>query len=1099
MTNRIFWAKSHFSPGESVLSPESIVALAKQGGYTHIACQDTLDLSATPLLTKKAKEHGIEVIVSLSARVVDDLAWRKAERGEKKTKNPFVYLGVYAMNEAGFRDLLDLITQANSPENFYSQAQLSFEQVLEVYARGNTLISTGSLFSLFEHPSYQERLQALSRVSTERLLIETPLLQTPYYERIREITAGATNVVCSTPALFDKSPNERDLFEAILVNAQSGSAWIQRAPREYRAIDASEQENLARICGSGLDAATERLVSLAAYRWQPAKVSLPKMAEDSFRELVLLCKDGWKSRIQTEVLGYQPPADKLLGYQERLRYELGIINTMGFSDYFLLVHDVIRWCKANDIATGAGRGSVGGSLIAFLIGITDVDPIRFGLIFERFINPDRLDLPDIDLDFMSSRRDEVFAYLRDKYGADYVASISNYSSLQAAGILRAVAKAHGLSEEDYRCSKLMPKEHGNSYSLEEAMEAVPEIQSFAIKYPAIWQSACALQGIFRSYATHAAGVIVAGVPIRERAALFTRENPTVNWDKSLVEEFGLVKLDILGLTTLDLLNKAAEYVKERHSITIDYRKLRLDDKQTIDNFAKGKTIGVFQYDGAGVRHLLKNLAVSDSFGFNDLVAATALYRPGPMDSGLLDDYVRIKQGVSEPVYLHENMRPALEETGSVIIFQEQVAKIMRDLAGFSMTEADHVRKAMGKKDKALMAKQRDKFVDGAASHSGLDKDAASHLFDQIEKFAGYSFNKSHAAAYAIISYWSMWVKTHYPAEFYAAALSVLDEDKQATLAREMSKSSLRILPPDVNQSTDRFEIVDHPALGTVLYAPFQAVKGLSEKAAETIMETKRTIGRPFTSKADFVKSLINRRLCNIRAQDSLDKIGAFASIEPDQQQIDHPDRLRDQKILLPAIMVEGVKADRNIDLPTHVLDKIADLVDRCNKCEGCELAGQPHPQPRFGKKPKLMIVTEGATRDDCERGTIAEGKSGDFIKYALKRAGLKPSDAYITSFIKTVKGESGVSGETVIGCAPFLDEEIALLNPPVILILGTKAARYLVPELRGGWEEMFDKDFYDATRDCTMLIGLNPQMIWMDATKQDKLDQVVRHAAELVS
>lgn len=1093
---KILFAKTHFSVGESVLSPEDVVEIAARDGYTHVAHVDTLDVSALPLLQKAAEGKSVDILPGMAVRVVDDLLWRKPAKGERKTKNPFVYLNVFATDEQGFKELLALITLANSENNFYQRAQLSFEQVLEAYSKGNLLITTGSVFSLFEHRECESRLQQLASVDSERLFIESPMIDTPYYGRIRELAATAQGQkISSSMVLFKDTARQRDVFEAVLQNQTADAPWLQRAPDEYAASNQS-------LYLATTDSASQLSAFLdkIAMRFKKLDVSLPKMADKPFHRLVELCRDGWASRINASMLGYQPDASQLPKYEERLRYELGVINRMGFCDYFLLVHDIVSWCKANGIEVGPGRGSVGGSLIAYLIGITDVDPIRFGLFFERFINPERIDLPDIDLDFMSSRREEVFAYLVEKYGRDFVGQISNYSSLQAAGVLRGVGKAYGLSEFDYRCSKLVPKEHGVSFTLEEAMQAVPEIEQFATEHPEVWRDATALQKIFRGYATHAAGVIVCGEPLRERAALFTRDGQTVNWDKNVAEDMGLIKLDILGLSTLDLLKLGQRLVKERHGIEIDYRALALDDKKTIENFSKGNTVGVFQFESGGMRQLLKSLALGEKFGFEELVAATALYRPGPMDSGLMDKFVSIRQGVEAPSYSHPNAIPALEETGSVIVYQEQVMQIARDLAGFSMAESDKLRKAMGKKKPEEMAKFRQKFIDGAGQVSGLTDEAAGVIFDQIEKFAGYAFNKSHSVEYAIISYWSMWLKTHYQAEFYAAALTILGEEKQETLAREMRKIGLMIMPPDINISSDRFEISAHPAYGTVLYAPFQVIKGLSVKASEAIMEAKRSLKRPFTSKKDFIDN-VARRVCNVRVQDALDKIGSFASIEPSQLPILHPDRLKDQKTLIPSVMQASVKADRKLDLSEYAMAGLASVFDRCNYCDKCELAGTPHPVPRIGRSPKVMIITEGATGDDCATGTVAEGKSGDFLKTAIKSAGMKLSDVYITTFIKGNKKEAAegqVTNDMIIGCSSFLDEEIALTKPAVVLLCGSKIARHMLPDLKGGWEEICGKEVYDASRDMTFIVGMNPQMIWMDDSKQSRLNQVMSQVAALL-
>jgi DNA polymerase-3 subunit alpha len=811
-----------------------------------------------------------------------------------------------------------------------------------------------------------------------------------------------------------------------------------------------------------------------------------------------LCKHGWRDRIDKPVLGYSPSKTRIKEYKSRLAYELAVLRKMGFSNYFLLVHEAVDWCHRHDITVGPGRGSVGGSLIAYLIGITDVDPIRFGLIFERFINPDRLDLPDIDLDFMSSRRHEVIEHLVDVYGADHVAGISNYASLGPSGALRGAAKAYGLHESEYRCSKLVPDEHGTSVPLQDCVEDVPELEAFAKKYPQVWEKAISLQGVMRNLAQHAAGVIVAGEPIAERAAMERRKGGlVVNWDKRLVEDFGLIKLDILGLSTLDVLALVKGYVKERHGKSINLTEIRLDDKRVMERFSAGDTAGVFQFESGGMRNLLKNLATEEILTFEDVTAATALYRPGPMEAGLMDDYIAIKQGNQLPSYLHPSMEPALKETHSVIIYQEQVMQVARDLAGFTMAESDKLRSAMGKKDAEKMKAMREQWISGCVATSSLHEEVAAQLFSQIEEFAGYAFNKSHSVEYSVISYWSMWFKTYYPAEFFAATMTIADEDRRKSLLRDCVKKGIEVAPPDINFSSGRFEIGTGHDGEVLLFAPFQAINGLSEKSAAAIMDAKATHGKPFISKEEFI-SVVNRRSCNVRQQASLDSVGAFASIESDQLPARHPDRVKDQKVLLKGLVSATVKADRKIDVSPFVKSELTKLVSQCRECKGCALQGNPHPVPRLGQRPKVMIVTDAVNWSEEQSGKIGEGECSEPMKQALREAGLTTKDVYFTSMIKSKVKSGDIANEMINNCTPFLHREIELLKPAVIIAMGSRVARHLCPDLKGGWEAIFGQDVYDPKLDATILIGLNPMMVVMDSAKQKMMNEVIAIAAEVI-
>ena len=414
------------------------------------------------------------------------------------------------------------------------------------------------------------------------------------------------------------------------------------------------------------------------------------------------------------------------------------------------------------------------------MGITDVDPIRFGLLFERFINPSRIDLPDADLDFMSSRRHEVIEYIVGKYGQDYVAGVSNYATLGPASALRDVARLSGLQPLEYACSKQVEKEHGVSLPLAESADKVPDIGKYKIEHPDLWDISLRLEGVMRGLGQHAAGIVVANEPLINRAVVETRSGGSVvNWDKTIVEDWGLIKMDILGLSTLDVLKKASEYIYERHGRRIDFLRLPLNEPDVMRAFGNGETVGIFQFESPGMRRILRDLAKGGELTFEDITATTALYRPGPIDAGLVDQFVAVKQGIKSPHYEHEAMRVALTETHGVLTYQEQIMRVCQDLAGFSMAEADHVRKAMGKKDREKMAQYREQFVAGAAK-SGMTELSAGMLWDKIEGFAGYAFNKSHSVEYSIVSYWTMWVKVRYPAEFFAAAMTVVDKEEKLT-------------------------------------------------------------------------------------------------------------------------------------------------------------------------------------------------------------------------------------------------------------------------------------------------------------------------------
>lgn len=1117
-------AKTHFSLGESIYDPEQLIKDAKSLGWDGIVVRDTHSIDAMPIMARKADD--VRVGLAVEVNIVGDLSWRAAKRGEPKVKpNPHWVATLIAVNDLGFKDLAGLMTVAQEEDHFCTKParpQLTFDEVLHVAAHGNVRITLGSAYSAFLLQNAHETLEtAAKRLSASQALLELVPVSTAYYDthNLKVIEAASKydlGVIITRPVLNRAGEvGLRNTMNCILSHTPVTSVFRREPADNLHLMSPADLEHEinqmeARLIKLGADPAQTREVIERArhtasnyfadnpYHWEKMPVSLPQMAANPLATLVDLCKQGWRDRLSKPVFGYKPDASLLPTYRDRLKFELDVLRKMGFEDYFLLVRYIVDWSQSNGVMVGPGRGSVGGSLVAYLIGITDVDPIRFGLIFERFLNPERIDLPDIDLDFMSSRRQEVIEHLVDHFGEDRVACIANYATIAGSGAIRDVGKAFGLREHEYECSKLVPKESGTPVPLEQAVTFVPELEKFAMEYPQVWSNAVGLQGCFKNFAQHAAGVIVAGEPVINRAVVNRRSGMgVVNWDKRVVEDFGLIKLDVLGLANLDVLRLARDYIQENHGVELNYTELPLDDRKVLDAFAAGKTYGVFQFESGGMKRLLKDLGSEGNLSFEDITAATALYRPGPMQSGLMDKYVSIKRGFEPEEYIHPKMEPALRETYSTIVYQEQVMQIARDLAGFSMAEADGLRKAMGKKDAAKMAEMRDQFVAGCAEHSGLDAAVAGPLFDQIEKFAGYGFNKSHAVAYTLLSYMTMWVKVYYPEAFFAACLTILPDDRLSGLTKDALEHGIHVMPPDINHSSDRYEIgFDAARHQKVLYAPFQAIKGLSEKGAREIVAARERLGRPFASKVEFAAN-VNRRLVNVRHRNSLDLVGAFASIEPGLP-ARHPDRLRDQKELLPGIVNNNVKADRVIVIDGAVSRELVNIVEEASACSECPLGGLAHPQPILGKKPRIMIITDMPSWKEEEGGTLGKGDTAAFLKTALEANGFKMADIYQTTLIKARKPkEMEFENSMINGCSKFLSREIDLLKPPVIVALGSKTIRHLVPDVKGGWEELCGRSHYDAKRDCTIVFGLNPAQIVFDDSKQALLNKVFAQVAEI--
>jgi DNA polymerase III subunit alpha len=572
-------------------------------------------------------------------------------------------------------------------------------------------------------------------------------------------------------------------------------------------------------------------------------------------------------------------------YRERLEFELRTIIDMGFAGYFLIVADFIQWAKREGIPVGPGRGSGAGSVVAWALTITDLDPLRFGLLFERFLNPERVSMPDFDIDFCQDRRDEVIRYVQHKYGRDRVAQIITFGKLQARAVLRDVGRVLAMpyGQIDRLC-KLVPNNPAHPVTLNKAIAGEPALQQAREADEAVArliEIALKLEGLYRHASTHAAGVVIGDRPLPELVPLYRdprSDMPATQFNMKWVELAGLVKFDFLGLKTLTVLARARELLAMR-GVDLDLSALPLDDQATYELLARGDTVGVFQLEGAGVRDMLKKLRPDR---FEDIIAVVSLYRPGPMDN--IPRYIAVKHGEEKVDYPHPALEGILKETHGIMIYQEQVMQIAQVLAGYSLGNADLLRRAMGKKIQSEMDAQRQQFVDGAVARE-VAAELADHIFDQMAKFAGYGFNKSHAAAYALVAYQTAWLKANHPVEFMAAlmTLDLGNTDKLNMLRRELDRLGIPLLSPDINRSQPTFSVETDPKSGkpAIRYA-LAAVKGVGEHAMSELVSERDRNGR-FKDLADFARRL-DAKSFNRRQFESLARAGAFDGINPNRAQ-----------------------------------------------------------------------------------------------------------------------------------------------------------------------------------------------------------------------
>jgi DNA polymerase III subunit alpha len=603
-------------------------------------------------------------------------------------------------------------------------------------------------------------------------------------------------------------------------------------------------------------------------------------------------------------------AERRKEYDERLTFELNVINQMGFPGYFLIVSDFIRWAKANDVPVGPGRGSGAGSLVAYALEVTDLDPIEYDLLFERFLNPERVSMPDFDVDFCMDKRDRVIQYVADKYGREAVGQIITFGSMAAKAVVRDVArvqgKPYGLAD---RLSKMIPGTPG--MTLEKALEEEEPLRDLLASNGGdgdavreIWEMALKLEGLTRNVGKHAGGVVIAPGKLTDFAPLHCDElgeGLVTQYDKDDVESAGLVKFDFLGLKTLTIIDWAVKAINARivpaGLAPVDITTIPLNDKKSFDLLKVGETTAVFQLESEGMKGLIRKLKPDV---FEDIIALVALYRPGPLESGMVDNFINRKHGreplaYPDPQYQHEWLKPILEPTYGVILYQEQVMQIAQELAGYSLGGADLLRRAMGKKKPEEMAKQRE-FFEAGARDKGVDPNLAIKIFDLVEKFAGYGFNKSHSAAYALVAYQTAWLKAHYPAEFMAAVISadMHNTDKVVTFIDECRHMGLKVLPPDVNSCGFRFTA--NPE-GHIVYG-LGAIKGLGEAPIDAIVAAREE-GGSFTDLFDFCRR-IDLRKVNRRSLEALIRAGALDLLSPG--------RTVDERATLMATLSDAIQA-----------------------------------------------------------------------------------------------------------------------------------------------------------------------------------------------
>jgi DNA polymerase-3 subunit alpha len=887
---------SHYSLLDGAATIEGIVQAAVENKMPAVALSDHGVMFGALEFYKKAKKAGIKPIIGCEAYIVTkgsrfDKTLQSEKSSQGQGRGIYHHILLLAKNEVGYRNLIKLCTLGHT-EGFYYKPRIDAE-LLHQYREGIIATSAcpgGVVGAHLVNGNYEEARAAAGvykdifgddfyiEIQNHGMEVEKPILaNAPRLARELGLKLVATNdchyikadhaiahniMLCIPDASSTNIPDYKTLrYHTDQLYFKSASEMVRLFKEHPDAVSSTLE--IAEKCHLELDLKTNHMPNFP----------IPSDAGVVTLEAYLdkLSREGLSRRYTA----LTPEID------DRLEHELAVIKRMGYAGYFLIVQDFINAAKKMGVRVGPGRGSAAGSLVSYALGITDVDPLQYGLLFERFLNPDRVSMPDIDVDFADDKRDLVIQYVKQKYGENSVAQIITFGTLSTRAVLKDVGRVLGipLSTID-PLTKQIPVVLGKVTPLEEALKTIPELKSIKEsgdeKVRVMIETALVLEGMNRNASTHAAGIVIAPGDISDYVPMFKTPQTDLmtQYNMKDLEEAGLLKMDFLGLRTLTVIDNALRMILERHGVSIDLDRIAMEDEKTLELFTKGQTVALFQFESSGMTDYLRKLKPTS---IHDLVAMNALYRPGPMEN--IPDFIDRKHGKKKSEYIHPKLESILKETYGVIVYQEQVIRIASEIAGLSLAQADLLRRAMGKKDKLLMAKQKKEFIDGATKNE-IEKKIAGDIFDLIEKFASYGFNKSHSVAYSVLAYQTAYLKAHYPAEYMAATLSseMADTDKIVILIDDCRKHGIDVLPPDVNESDVTFVVTPRG----IRFA-LSAIKNVGTSAVETIVKTRIEKGK-FADIFDF-SARVDLRLVNKRTIEGLIQAGAFDSLHENRAQL----------------------------------------------------------------------------------------------------------------------------------------------------------------------------------------------------------------------
>lgn len=1046
---------TEYSVLDGILLVDEVIEKAKEFGMPAVAITDHGNLFGIIEFYKKAQEEGIKPIIGMETYVTS------SSMIEKNKNEEVFHLTLIAENNEGYENLLKISTESYLKGFYYKprvdkdflkrhskglialsgclQGELSRKILLGLDNEGLKKVLE-SYIDIFGRDNFFLELQYVG--FEENILVNRKLLELSSKFGIETVATNDVHFL---------RPEDKILQEvAICIQTGTRLDDPRRMKIETDQIYFKSPDEMWEIFGEIRDPLINTLKIAervnVKLELNPTKLHLPKFSipdryESPHEMLVDLAISGLKEKFNGDI----PPL-----YMERLRKELDVIKDLNFSMYFLIIWDLVNEAKRRNIPVGPGRGSAVGSLVLYSIGVTDVDPLKYNLVFERFLNPERVSPPDVDIDFADTRRDEMIKYLREKYGESNVAQIITFGRAKAKQAFKDVARVLGVS---YSESDRIAKTITENITLTEIYENNLEFKNLVDsnpKYKEVFDLASRIEGRVRNISTHAAGVVVAPVEICKIAPLYKSEDEetvTVQFDMKSLEQLGLLKIDLLGLRTLTIIDETVKMVREKIP-DFSLKSIPLDDQKTYEVLSKGETTGVFQLESEGFRKTLVRLKPSR---IEDLIAVVALYRPGPIKSGMLESYIRRKNGLESVEYVHESLKPFLSETYGVLAYQEQVMLLASSLAGFTLGEADLLRKAMGKKQKDVMEEMKARFVSGCVNN-GIEGARAEEIFNTIAPFAEYGFNKSHAAGYALLAYYTAYLKTHFPLEFIIANLNaeMNTQDAQEKIYKfiqEAKSKGFKILPPSINSSSYEFRKV---GTDTILFG-LGAIKNVGKAAVEEILRAREAKGGEFKSIKDFVKNVDTRKV-NKKTLESLIKAGAFDEFYPNRKSLlsSIEDLLSVSKIgekLPVASLFGGLIADNDEqmkfkDLPYMLEDRI--YYER-------EALGFYFTVNPLEKYPLLVLQSYNSA---FVRESMGEGEDvtlvGVIVDITKKKT--KNGEPYVTLKLLDYQGEIAC----VIMPQVYKDNLDVIREDQIVLVKGKVSENVEVNEIRVEEIRVFD-------------------------------------------